>query len=169
MGRRAAGERHLPRVCLLTPHYERGPELLVEVLLSGAPTFLHTGKREHQDRFSLTRQERQRSVTAFVEAVQHGVCTPLTHLEPLAFCEQMSAEEKVQRIQDVLRVGNPHRLVVEQEAGRRRDLQADAGAEAESYNLGEARALKLPNRGADLGTDVSFRGEEHSALMVALR
>ena len=49
------------------------------------------------------------------------------------------------------------------------DLQADAGAEAEYYNLLEARSLKLQNRVADLVKEVTFSGDERSAIMVALR
>ena len=169
ISRRVDIDRHLHLVCFVTHQYYRVQELLVDVLLSCVQTLLNTCKREHKERFYVTRQERQRSVTTFAEAVQQDVCTPLTHIEHIAFCEQMIAEEKVQRIQDVLRAGKPQRVVVEQEATRWSDPQADAGAEAEYYNLLEARSLKLQNRVADLVKEVAFSGNERSAIMVALR
>ena len=169
ISRRVDVDRHLHMVCFVTHQYYRVQELLVDVLLSCVQTLLNTCKREHKERFYLTRQERQRSVTTFAEAVQQGVCTPLTHIEHIAFCEQIIAEEKVQRIRDVLRAGKPQRVVVEQEAARWSDPHADAGAETEYYNLLEARSLKLQNRVADLVKEVHFSGDEHSAIMVALR
>lgn len=169
IGRRADVDRHLHMVCFVTHQYYRVQELLVDVLLSCVQTLLNTCQREHKERFYLTRQERQRSVTTFAEAVQQGVCTPLTHIEHIAFCEQIIAEEKVQRIQDVLRAGKSQRVVVEQEAARWSDPQTDAEAEAEYYKLLEARSLKLQNRVADLVKEVAFSGNERSAIMVALR
>jgi len=167
--RRADEDRHLHLVYFVTHQYYRLQETLVDVLLTCVQTLLNTCKREHKERFYVTRLERQRSVSAFAAVVQQGVCTPLTHSEHIAFCEQLAAEEKVHRIQDVLRTGQPQRLVVEQQVARWSDPRADAVAEAEYYNLLEARSLKLQNRVAERVKEVHFSGDEHSDVRVALR
>jgi hypothetical protein len=169
IGRRADEDRHLPMVCFVTHQYYRLQETLVDVLLTCVQTLLNTCKREHKERFYVNRLDRQRSVTAFAEVVHQGMCTPLTHIEQIAFCDQLAAEEKVYRIQDVLRTGKPQRVVVEQQGAHWSDPQSDAAAEAEYYNLLETRSLKLQNRVAELVKEVNFSGDEHTNLMVALR
>jgi Domain of unknown function (DUF4158) len=169
LSRRGDIDRHLPLVCFVPHPYYRLQELLVEVRLSWVQTLLNTCKREPKDRCYVTRQERQRSGTTFAEAVQQDVGPPLTHLELIAFCEQRIAAEKVQRSQDVLQAGKPHRVVVDQEARRWSDPQAAAGAEAEYYNRLQARSRQLQHRVADLVQEVTCRGDERAALMVALR
>jgi hypothetical protein len=101
--------------------------------------------------------------------VHQGVCTPLTQIEQIAFCGELIAEEKVRRIQDVLRAGQQQRALVEQQVARFSDALSDGSMDADYYNLLEAKSLKLQSRVAEIVRDLHFMGDEHTDLMVALR
>jgi hypothetical protein len=118
IARRAEEDRYLHLVCFVTHQFFRLQDTLLDVLLTCVQNVLNGCKREHKELSYEDRRAHQRSVTALVAVVQQGACTPLTHIERIAFQEGLPDAEKVRQIQAVLTAGKPQRDTVEHQVAR---------------------------------------------------
>ena len=168
IARRAEDDRYLHLVCFVTHQFFRLQDTLLDVLLTCVQHIRNGCKREHKESSYEDRRAHQRSIKTLVAVVQQGACTPLTHIERIAFQEGLPDAEKVHQIQAVLTAGKPQRDTIEHQVTQLSE-QVGAAEDVHYYRLLEAKSLKLQSRVAELVKTIDFVGDDATALLSALR
>jgi TnpA family transposase len=169
VSRRAEDDRHLHLVCFIAHQFLRLHDVLIDVLLLAVQSALNVCQREHKERYYAARIDQRQSIQALVEGVSQGVFNPLTEIETIAFCEQLSDAEKVRHIQAVLSQGQEQRRAVEAHL-KQVQQQSQGGIEdADYYEVLASKSIKLQNRVADIVKELEFQGDDNAALLTAIQ
>lgn len=143
-------------------------DTLIDILLKVVQNALNSCKRIHKEQYYAARIEQRRTVRNFVTCVDSGALSPLKAIESIAFNEELSDNEKVQHIQDVLIAGGPQRnTALEQLTAIKTQVEREA-SEADYYDVLAKRSRKLQNRLAEIVKLLTFSGDETSELMAAI-
>jgi hypothetical protein len=103
--RRAEEDRYLHLLCFIAHQFYRLQDTLIDILLTVVQHTLNTSHREHQEHYYAARQDHRQSLRTLVACIDQGMRHPLTEIEAIAFCPDLSDAEKVGRIQEVLTQG----------------------------------------------------------------
>jgi hypothetical protein len=104
------------------------------------------GVGERSEQYYAARIEQRRTVQNFVTCVDSGAFSPLKAIENIAFSEELADNEKVQRIQGVLRAHTPQRdAAFEQMTAIKTQIQREA-EDADYYEVLAKQSRKLHNR-----------------------
>ena len=101
---------HLHLLCFIAHQFYCLQDTLTDVVLAVVQTVLNTCKRIHKERYYEARLDYRQAVCQFVECVEHGVVRPLETIETLAFRPDLTAQEKVERIQAVFTTDRQSRV-----------------------------------------------------------
>lgn len=168
VSRRAEPDRHLHLLCFIAHQYFHLHDLLIDVLLAAIQSTRHRCQRAHRDQYYDTRTARQYAVRSLVENVERTVCQSLDPIEEIAFQTRLPDEEKVRRIQEILRPRGDDRHVLQRHLLQvKEELRYDT--EEGGYDaILERLSVKLQNKVADLICQVPFQGTDE-ALLEAVR
>ena len=106
---RGDDDRYLHLICFIAHQFYRLQDTLVDILLKVIQNALNSCKRIHKEEYYTARVEQRRAVQKFVTCVDSGAFSPLKTIENIAFSEELSDNEKVKRIQDLLIARAPQR------------------------------------------------------------
>jgi hypothetical protein len=169
ISQRAELDRHLHLICFIAHQFYRLQDTLIDILLNVVQNALNTSQRLHKEQYYAGRQEQRSQVQDFVESVDSGAISPLNTIQTIAFSEQMSDTEKVERIQGVLTDNKTQREAACQKLSAiKKEAQQD-GTDADYYQVLSARSRKLQNRVSEMIKLLAFEGERKSKLMVAIQ
>ena len=168
VSRRRDDDCYLHLVCFIAHQFYRLQDTLIDILLKVVGNALNKSKRIHKEQYYAARFEQRRAVHHFVNCVDSGALEPLKAIEAIAFSEELSDHEKVQRIQDVLTDKSQKRhAAFEQLTAIKTQAQREA-EEADYYKVLAAQSRKLQNRLAGIVKHLDFIGDETSKLMAAI-
>ncbi len=166
--RRADPDRHLHLLCFMAHQYFHLHDLLIDVLLTAVQSTRHSCLRAHRDQYYDERTARQQAVRSLVENVERTVCHSLAPIEEIVFQDLLPDEEKVRRIQDILRQRGEERQSLQRQVLQfKEDLQDDAKEITYDAVL-ERLSVKLQNKVAEIIRHVTFQGTDE-ALLEAVR
>ncbi|MBI1928948.1 Tn3 family transposase [Candidatus Poribacteria bacterium] len=166
--RRDAEDRHLHLVCFIAHQFYRLQDTLTDILLTVTQNALNTCQRAHKEQYYAARHNQRRAVHDFVDCVDSGAISPLKAIEAIAFSDELSDTQKVERIQKVLTDKSPQRnAAFEQLTSLKMQVQREAD-DANYYMVLAAQSRKLQNRLAELVKRLDFQGDETCELMVAI-
>jgi len=168
ISRRDEDDRHLHLVCFIAHQFYRLQDTLIDILLTVTQNALNTCKRTHKEQYYAARLNQRRAVRDFVDSMDQGVLNPLSTIEAIAFSNELSDTEKIQRIQDVLTDKSPQRnAAFEQVTAFKMQVQREV-RDADYYAVLASQSRKLQNRLAELVNLLNFQGDETSELMAAI-
>jgi len=169
VSRREEADRHLHLLCFIAHQFYRLQDTLTDVVLTVVQTVLNTCRRVHKERYYEARLDYRQAMRQFAECVEHGALRPLTTIETLAFRPDLTAQEKVERIQAVFTTDRQPRVEAQaQLATFHTQVQRDA-RDADYYEVLSQQSRRLQNRLADILKVMPFAGDETSPLMAALQ
>lgn len=168
VSQRAEDDRYLYLVCFIAHQFYRLQDTLVEIVLKVTQTALNTCTRHHKEEHYAARTEQRRAMRTFVNAVDQGAFSPLSAIETIAFSDELSDTEKVQRIQNLLTSRSSQRQSAQKQlVSFKAQTQRDAH-DADYYDVLAKTSRKLQNRVAEIVKVLAFEGDETSDLMAAI-
>jgi TnpA family transposase len=88
-------------------------------------------------------------------------------IETIAFCHELSDDEKVRHIQDVLTRGTLQRTLVQEQLAHFTE-QSNTSEDAVYYDILEAKSIRLQNRATEIVKQIDLEGDDE-ALLAAIQ
>jgi hypothetical protein len=165
--RRAEEDRYLHLLCFIAHQFYRLQDTLIDILLTVVQHTLNTSHREHQEHYYAARQDHRQSLRTLVDCIDQGMMHPLTEIEAIAFCPDLSDAEKVGRIQEVLTQGEVTRRAAHERLIHVRK-QSCTSEDAGYYKVLAAKSVKLQNRVANIVKHLELEGDTQTPLLAAI-
>jgi TnpA family transposase len=165
---RAEYERDLYLVCFIAHQFRRLHDLLGDLFLLAVQHVVTLCAREHKERYYNARSTYRRTLRALITDVNQGMSDPLTTIETIAFQANLSAPEKVSRIQTVCTNTQTARSAAASSLHHLHHQVQEDSEDAEYYAVVTAQSLRLQNRVAEIVREVEFHGDPTTPLMQAL-
>lgn len=167
--RREEADRLLHLICFIAHQFYRLQDTLTDIVLTVVQTALNTCKRLHKERYYDARQTYRQAVRQFVDCVARGAVRPLDTIETIAFNPELSAQEKVERIQAVLTTERHPRAAAHAHLATFQTQAQRDSEDADYYEVLNQQSRRLQNRLAEVLKVVQFTGDETSPLLTTLQ
>jgi TnpA family transposase len=165
--RRAEEDRYLHLLCFIAHQFYRLQDTLIDILLTVVQHTLNTSQREHKEHYYAARQDHRQSLRTLVDCIDQGMMYPLTEIEAIAFCPDLSDADKVGRIQEVLTQGEVTRRAARERLIHVRE-QSCTSEDAGYYKVLAAKSVKLQNRAANIVKHLELEGDAPTPLLAAI-
>lgn len=166
--RRSDDDRNLHLLCFVAHQFYRIQDTLIDAMLASVQNFRNGCKREHKDMCYDERIEQRQTIKALVSSVEKGARNPLLQIENIVFNDELAAEEKVCRIQELLKEGDPERTLVDEKLTHFHEQSSRTNDDADYYRIVEGKSVKLQNRVAEITKEIDFNGAPDSQLLAAI-
>jgi len=166
VARRSAADRYLHLLTFIAHQTFKLQDTLIDTLLHCAQTTVNTALREYKEQYYNERLERRHVINKLVTGLDRDVLAVFSEIQSIIADEQLSAEEKVGLITELITAHEPQRSRIAEEISTLQQAAKQAENDRDYYLLLSQKSLKLQNRVADLVSRVEFDADPAAAHLI---